>query len=71
MLIAETGCVERGGDKARWIRAMFADVRRHRQVRSVVWFDARTQADWRLATSPAAARAFARSLRGFAPTPVR
>jgi cellulose synthase (UDP-forming) len=56
--ISEVGTVEEGGDKARWIRQMFDYLQAHTWVRSVLWFDVDKQADWRVATSPAATRAF-------------
>jgi cellulose synthase (UDP-forming) len=57
--ISEVGTVEAGGSKARWIKQMFDYVETHPSIRSVLWFDLDKQADWRVATSPAAARAFA------------
>jgi beta-mannanase len=56
--ISEVGTVEAGGSKARWIREMFDYVEAHTWIRSVLWFDLHKQADWRVATSPAAQRAF-------------
>ena len=56
--ISEVGTVEEGGDKALWIRQMFDYLEAHTWVRSVLWFDVDKQADWRVATSSAATRAF-------------
>jgi hypothetical protein len=56
--ISEVGTVEAGGDKALWIKQMFDYLDAHTWIRTVVWFDVDKQADWRVATSPAAERAF-------------
>jgi cellulose synthase/poly-beta-1,6-N-acetylglucosamine synthase-like glycosyltransferase/beta-mannanase len=56
--ISEVGTVESGGSKARWITEMFEYLQAHTWIRSVLWFDLDKQADWRVATSPAAERAF-------------
>ncbi len=57
--ISEVGVAERGGDKARWIREMFATLAVHPEIVSLVWFDVPTASDWRVDTSRAAERAFA------------
>lgn len=56
--IAETGASEVGGDKARWIRDLFArDLVRMPRIRAVVWFNGRKDwANWNIHSS---ARAFA------------
>jgi hypothetical protein len=59
LAIAEVGCAEQGGDKAAWIRQLFA-LAVGRGVRVLVWFEHRKEADWRLGSSPAAAAAFRR-----------
>jgi cellulose synthase/poly-beta-1,6-N-acetylglucosamine synthase-like glycosyltransferase/beta-mannanase len=56
--ISEVGTVEVGGSKALWIEQMFDYVQAHTWIRSVLWFDVDKQADWRVATSAAAQRAF-------------
>lgn len=59
--IAETGSAEGGGDKAAWIRELFAYLATTR-VSGVDWFEFGGRADWRLTSSvasAAAARAFA------------
>jgi hypothetical protein len=62
--IAETASAPEGGDKAGWIRAMFASRRRYPRLRAIVWFNVEKERDWR-ATSPAsAATAFAVGRRG-------
>jgi len=57
--ISEAGSSERGGSKPAWIRAMFATLRTHREVRSLVWYDLRKQANWPITSSAASAHAFA------------
>ncbi len=56
LLITETASVEQGGDKAAWIRALFAYAR-DAGIRGIVWFDYAKEADWRVTSSPAAAAA--------------
>jgi cellulose synthase (UDP-forming) len=56
--ISEVGTVEAGGSKPLWIKQMFDYLDAHTWIRSVLWFDLDKQADWRVATSPAAGRAF-------------
>ena len=71
--ITEVSTVEHGGSKPLWIKEMFDYVQAHPFIRSVLWFDLPKQADWRLATTPAAARAFAEGVARMqgATTPVR
>jgi beta-mannanase len=57
VVLTEVGSAESGGDKAAWVRALFAFASEHR-VSGVVWVDYRKEADWRVASSPAALRAF-------------
>ena len=57
--ISEVGSVEAGGSKSLWIKEMFDYVQDHPSIRSVLWFDLPKESDWRVATTPAARRAFA------------
>ena len=57
--ISEVASAEAGGSKAAWISGMFADLRGYSQVKSLVWYDLRKQADWPVTSDRAAARAFA------------
>lgn len=57
--VSEVASAERGGNKAAWITRMFADLNRHPQVKSLIWYDLRKQADWPITSSRRAARAFA------------
>ncbi len=63
IMIAETGSVETGGSKARWIDELFGLLPRlYPNLRAIVWFQADTsargEADWRVETSDAALAAF-------------
>jgi beta-mannanase len=60
--IAEVAAAQAGGDKAAWIAGMFDEVRRRPSIRSIVWFDVRKEADWRIESSRAAESAFAAGL---------
>lgn len=57
--VSEVASAERGGNKAAWINRMFTDLERHPQVKSLIWYDLRKQADWPITSSRRAARAFA------------
>ncbi|QWC85524.1 hypothetical protein KLP28_01710 [Nocardioidaceae bacterium] len=63
--IGEVGCPERGGDKARWVRCMFATAAEDPRIRGLTWFDFRKEADWRIDSSPASAAAFRQGLRDY------
>jgi cellulose synthase (UDP-forming) len=65
--ISEVGSTRSGGSKAAWISGMFADLRTHPQVTSLIYYNLRKEADWPVTGDHAAARAYAagiRSLRG-------
>ena len=57
--ISEVGSAEAGGSKAAWIKGMFAYLGQHPQVKAVVWFNLRKQANWPIESSRTAERAFA------------
>lgn len=57
--LTEVASAEEGGDKARWIRDMFAEIRRRPYVRALVWFNLRKETDWRISSSPEARAAVA------------
>jgi beta-mannanase len=61
--LAELASAEAGGSKAAWIRGLYAELRRRPYVKSLVWFDLRKEADWRIESSPGARRAFADGIR--------
>lgn len=56
--VDETGCTEVGGDKAAWVRDMFAYVAGRPEILTVTWFDFTKETDWRVASSQASLDAF-------------
>jgi len=67
VVVNETGSSENGGNKAAWIAQLFDYLATATPVSGLFWFDYATtgQADWRLATSPAALAAAGTALRGW------
>jgi cellulose synthase (UDP-forming) len=61
--ISEVASAERGGSKAAWIQGMFAFLDHHPEVKSVVWFNIRKQANWPIQSSRAAESTFAAGVR--------
>jgi beta-mannanase len=59
VVIAETGATNATGQQARWIKEMFKALPRHPQIIGVIWFEANKEIDWRIASAPAAASAYA------------
>ena len=57
--ISEVATADRGGSKTQWIKEMFDYLEANPWIRSVLWFDLPKQTDWRVATTPDAAQAFA------------
>lgn len=64
--IAEMASSDEGGDKAAWIRDLFASTAFPR-LEALVWFDEDKEADWRLTSAPEVVAAVQGSL-GVAPT---
>ncbi len=62
--ISEVASADAGGSKAAWIAGMFADLRAHPGVTSLIWYNLRKQADWPITGDRAAGRAFAAGARG-------
>jgi beta-mannanase len=60
--LAEIAAAETGGNKAAWISGMFQEIERRPYINSVVWFNLRKEADWRIESSLGAQRAFAAGL---------
>lgn len=56
--ITETASDSVGGDKAAWVREMFASLPSFPRIRAVVWFNALKERDWRATSSPDVAEAF-------------
>jgi len=58
IVITETGAIDNAGRKAEWIAQMFASLPNYADIIGVIWQEAVKETDWRVATSPAASRAF-------------
>jgi hypothetical protein len=59
LMIAEAGCVEKGGSKARWIKNAASTLKsRFTAVSAVVWFDINKECDWRIESSEESLVAF-------------
>jgi len=63
--IGETGCPEVGGDKALWIKNMWATLATWPWVRGVLWFNWNKEADWRIDSSAKTLEAFRAGLPAF------
>jgi len=52
IMIAEVGCTEEGGDKARWIEEVFETLKnRFSRINALVWFNVNKECDWRIESS--------------------
>jgi beta-mannanase len=60
--ISEVGCAEQGGDKAAWIKHMFATLSQHPEITSLIWFELQKGSDWRIESSTTAAAAYAQAI---------
>jgi hypothetical protein len=58
VVVAETGATNASGQQARWIIEMFASLPSY-PIIGVIWFEATKEIDWRIASRPAAAAAYA------------
>lgn len=67
--LAEVGTTGDGGDKAAWIRDMFARARTMDRLDAIVWFNENKERDWRAAPTPEIAAAFAPASEPSAPAP--
>ena len=56
--ITEVGSAPEGGDKAAWVRDMFAKAARMSRLRAIVWFNENKERDWRADATPRVAAAF-------------
>ena len=64
VLVGETASAEAGGSKSAWIRDMVKQLLRRPQIVGFNWFDFNKETDWRIASTPASARAMRAALRG-------
>ncbi|MFC0006719.1 glycoside hydrolase family 26 protein [Micromonospora siamensis] len=62
MVITETAATDAGGHKARWITEAFRSLPRYPELIGLIWFEVDKEVDWRVAGSPASARAFAQAV---------
>lgn len=62
LMIAEVGCAESGGDKARWITDFVYYLADDGGIEGFVWFEHDKETDWRIVSSPGAATAMASAL---------
>jgi hypothetical protein len=62
IVVTEVGTADKGGDKARWIRELIGYLNRTPDVGGFIWFDHDKEEDWRLASTPESAAAFAEEL---------
>lgn len=63
IVVTEVGTSAKGGDKAEWIRGLIGYFDDHQAVSGFIWFDHDKEEDWRLASTPESAAAFAEELR--------
>jgi beta-mannanase len=56
--IAEVGSAPEGGDKAAWVRDMFAKAKVMGRLKAIVWFNQNKERDWRAAPNATVAAAF-------------
>ncbi|GII23619.1 glycoside hydrolase family 26 protein [Planosporangium mesophilum] len=59
VVITETAATDTAGLKARWVRDLFQYLPKHADVIGFIWCEAVRETDWRIASSQAAATAFA------------
>jgi endoglucanase len=59
--ITETASTEQGGDKAQWVKDMFA-AQNFERIKAIVWFNERKETDWRVQSSEASLEAFQEAL---------
>lgn len=58
VFVGEVGAPEVGGDKAQWVRDMFAHLATKPGIAGITWFSHLKEADWRIDSSPASLDAF-------------
>ena len=63
ILIAEVGCTESGGRKAKWVGRFVDFVAGQSDVAGFVWFEHNIDFDWRITSTPESAAAMAKALR--------
>jgi Glycosyl hydrolase family 26 len=66
VMLSEVGCASVGGDKAAWIAGFFKELIDRPDLQAFTWFDAATQADFRIDSSATSVAQFAHGLRELA-----
>ena len=61
--IAEVATAVGAGSKAEWVDHMFRTLEAHPEVRSVVWFNAPKETNWRIQSSRGAVKAFSEAMK--------
>ncbi|HEV7897607.1 MAG TPA: glycosyl hydrolase [Planosporangium sp.] len=59
IVITETAATDTAGLKAQWVRDFFQYLPKHADIIGFIWYEAVREADWRIASSQAASKAFA------------
>ncbi len=58
-MLAEVGCAEEGGDKAKWIKETFRILGdRFPKIKALIWFNVKKECDWRIESSFRSLRTF-------------
>lgn len=66
VMLSEVGCASVGGDKAAWIEGFFKQLVARPDLQAFTWFDAATQADFRIDSTASSLAQFAHGLRELA-----
>ena len=65
-MLAEVGCAEEGGDKAKWIERAFRILGdKFPKIKALVWFNIKKECDWRIESSPRSLKAFRENIRNW------
>jgi hypothetical protein len=65
ILLMEVGSAEQGGDKAAWMRDMFAGFKNFPKIAGFTWFNRNRDRDWRIHSTPASKLAFKEGAAAF------
>lgn len=58
LYISEVASTDQGGDKANWIRNMFASLSQMPAISEIIWFNLNKERDWRLQANPSTLQSF-------------
>jgi hypothetical protein len=62
IILTEVAATDEAGRKAEWVAHLFRSLPLHKDIIGFIWYEAVKHTDWRIASSPAAASAFAAGL---------